>query len=59
MADNRPPLLILYGTQTGTAQEVAEQIAREGKRRHFKTRVISMEDYPVVSYGCIGIIGRL
>jgi sulfite reductase alpha subunit-like flavoprotein len=48
MADNRPPLLILYGTQTGTAQEVAEQIAREGKQRHFKTRVISMEDYPVV-----------
>jgi len=48
MADTRPHILILYGTQTGTAQEVSEQIGREGKRRHFKTRVLSMEDYAVV-----------
>lgn len=43
--ENRPPLLILYGTQTGCAQEVAERIGREGKYRHFKTRVCSLEDY--------------
>ncbi|KNC96604.1 uncharacterized protein SPPG_08188 [Spizellomyces punctatus DAOM BR117] len=38
-------LLILYGTETGTAQDVAERIAREGRRRHFRTRVFAMDEY--------------
>ncbi|CAG0894050.1 unnamed protein product [Cyprideis torosa] len=39
--------LILYGSQTGTAQEVAERIARDGERVHMACPVIAMDDYPV------------
>lgn len=42
-------LTILYGTQTGCAKEVAERIGREGKRRHFRTKVISLDEYSFVS----------
>jgi len=41
------PLLVLYGSQTGTAQEVAERIGREGIRLHFNTRVCSMDTFPL------------
>ena len=47
MGDKRQ-LLILYGSQTGTAQDVAERIGREAKRRHFSTRVIPLDSYNVV-----------
>ena len=42
-----PPrqLLIMYGSQTGTAQAVAERIGREAKRYHFDTKVKPMNDY--------------
>lgn len=33
------PMLVLYGSQTGCAQEVAERIAWEGKRRLFRVRL--------------------
>jgi len=49
-------LLILYGTQTGTAKEVAEQIARESKRRHFQPRVVGMDTYATVILLCYLII---
>ncbi|XP_060075964.1 NADPH-dependent diflavin oxidoreductase 1-like [Ylistrum balloti] len=42
-------LLILYGSQTGTSQDVAEKICREAKRRHFSTRVMSLDSYTVAS----------
>lgn len=42
-------LLILYGSQTGNAQDVAERVWREGRRRHFRTRVLSMDSYDRVS----------
>ena len=38
-------LLILYGSQTGCAQDVAERIGREGKRRQYRVRVCSMDSY--------------
>ena len=38
---------MLYGSQTGTAQEVAERIGREGERLHFSTEVCSMDDFEV------------
>lgn len=74
---SRPPcvheLLVLYGSQTGTAQvresgekeeqgkrgnafefdvgddsqEVAERVAREGRRRGFASRLSAMDDYPL------------
>ena len=40
------PLLLLYGSQTGTAQEVAEQIAEMARRRNFEPRLSSMDAYP-------------
>lgn len=35
IVSSRPPLLILYGSQTGYAQEAAERIAREARCQHF------------------------
>ena len=37
------PLLILYGSQTGNAQDVAELIAREAERRHYHPRVLAAD----------------
>ena len=42
-------LLVLYGSQTGTAQDVAERVGRDGKRRRFRVRVKAMDDYDKVS----------
>jgi sulfite reductase alpha subunit-like flavoprotein len=42
-------LLILYGSQTGCAQDAAERMSRQAKRRHFKTRVHSMDAYDRVN----------
>ena len=36
---------ILYGSQTGTAQAVAERVSREAKRLHFEVKLCSMDDY--------------
>lgn len=41
---------VLYGSQTGTAQEVAERIGREAKRRHLSASVLVLDDYDVVSW---------
>ncbi|XP_036344205.1 NADPH-dependent diflavin oxidoreductase 1-like [Rhagoletis pomonella] len=40
-------LVILYGSQTGTAQNVAEQIWREAKTWGFNGPVLPMDEYPV------------
>lgn len=40
-------LVILYGSQTGTAQNVAEQIWRESKTWGFSGPVLPMDEYPV------------
>lgn len=40
-------LTILYGSETGTAQEVSENIWRESKRYHFQGFVKSMNNYDV------------
>jgi len=39
---------VLFGSQTGTAEEVAERIGREGKRRYLSVRVVALDDYNVV-----------
>lgn len=41
-------LIVLYGSQTGTAQDVAERLSREGRRRHFCVEVFSMDEYDKV-----------
>ena len=48
MATESRSLLVLYGSQTGTAQDVAERIGREGRRRHFRVKVTSLDSYSVV-----------
>ena len=42
-------ICVLYGSQTGTAQEVAERIGREAKRRYLSASVLALDDYNVVS----------
>jgi sulfite reductase alpha subunit-like flavoprotein len=42
-------LLILYATETGTAQDAADRIARECRRIYFKCRLSSMNAYPLAS----------
>lgn len=41
-------LLVLYGSQTGTAQDVADRVVREAKRRHFSARAVALDSYNVV-----------
>jgi len=41
-------LVILYGSQTGTAQDVAEKLGRVAKRHHFNALVTTLDDYNVV-----------
>eukprot|EP00960_Hanusia_phi_P043861 756308-Hanusia_phi.AAC.2 len=42
-------LLILYGSQGGSAEEVAERLGREGEKRGYDVRVSAMDDYDVFS----------
>lgn len=43
-----PRLLVLYGSQTGTAQDVSERLGREARRRRLGCRVQALDSYPVV-----------
>lgn len=54
-------VLILYATETGTAQDVADRIARECRRGHFRCRVRNIGSYPPVSdpLTCLWIISIL
>ncbi|CAK5268795.1 unnamed protein product [Mycena citricolor] len=38
-------ILILYATETGTAQDAAEKVARHCRRIHFTCRVLSTDEY--------------
>jgi len=39
---------ILYGSETGNAKDVAEQLGRGVKRMRFAVKVMSMNDFPFV-----------
>ena len=45
MEEDDRKIVILYGSQTGTAQGVAERICREARRLHFNTKLCAMDDY--------------
>ncbi|XP_076345848.1 NADPH-dependent diflavin oxidoreductase 1-like [Tachypleus tridentatus] len=47
MIEDDRKLLILYGSQTGTAKDHAERIAREAQRRHFMVKVMAMDEYRI------------
>jgi sulfite reductase alpha subunit-like flavoprotein len=38
-------VLILFGSETGCAEEVAQRIARESQRRHYSVRIQAMDEY--------------
>ncbi|XP_072841185.2 NADPH-dependent diflavin oxidoreductase 1 isoform X1 [Pogona vitticeps] len=40
-------ILILFGSQTGTAEDTAERIGREAKRRHFQCKIEALDNYNV------------
>ncbi|KAM9840892.1 NADPH-dependent diflavin oxidoreductase 1 [Aulostomus maculatus] len=42
-----PTLLILYGSQTGTAQDTAHRIERQALRRRLQVQVLPLDDYNV------------
>ena len=42
-------LLVLFGSQTGTAQEVAERVGREATRLHFSVVVSAMDSFPLAN----------
>jgi len=41
-------IVILYGSQTGTAQDVAERIERDAIRRHFSVVLAALDHYDIV-----------
>ena len=43
--DSIRKLSVLYGSQSGTAQAVAERVSREAKRLHYEVKLCSMDDY--------------
>lgn len=44
-------LTVLYGSQTGTAEDVAGRVGREGRRRHFQITVTALDSYDKVPMG--------
>ncbi|KAG8518621.1 NADPH-dependent diflavin oxidoreductase 1 [Galemys pyrenaicus] len=42
-----PGLLALFGSQTGTAQDAAERLGREARRRRLGCRVQALDSYPL------------
>jgi len=42
-------MVVLYGSQTGTAQDTAERVGRGGQRRRFTVKVQAMDSYDIVS----------
>ncbi|XP_058380592.1 NADPH-dependent diflavin oxidoreductase 1 isoform X3 [Diceros bicornis minor] len=44
-----PRLLVLFGSQTGTAQDVSDRLGREARRRRLGCLVQALDSYPVVN----------
>eukprot|EP00946_MAST-07B_sp_MAST-7B-sp1_P001210 g1210.t1 len=40
-------MLVLYGTETGCARELAERVGREAAQRRITPRVVGMDDYDI------------
>lgn len=41
-------VVVLYGSQTGTAEDVSSHVGRELRRLHFNTTVVAMDTYDKV-----------
>jgi len=42
-----PDFFILYGTQTNTAKQAAEDLGAEAYRRSLKTRILEFDDFDI------------
>ncbi|XP_008423034.1 NADPH-dependent diflavin oxidoreductase 1 [Poecilia reticulata] len=42
-----PALLVLFGSQTGTAQDTAQRVGRQAQRRRLRVRVLPLDGYNV------------
>lgn len=40
---------ILYGTETGNAEDVADRISRELERRHMQITLMSLNEFDIVT----------
>lgn len=49
VAEGNRSMLILYGTETGKSQEIAQEIGRAAEGLRFQTQVEEMNDVPLVS----------
>ena len=49
ISDEWRHLTVLFGSQSGTAEEVAERIKREAKRRHFICKTVALDEFEIVS----------
>ncbi|XP_066436130.1 NADPH-dependent diflavin oxidoreductase 1 isoform X2 [Eleutherodactylus coqui] len=47
MAERR--ILVLYGSQTGTAEDMAERLGKEARRRHFTCRVDAIDSHNIAN----------
>jgi len=43
-------LTVLFGSQTGSAEDTARRIGRDGIKRHMVSRVCALDEYSIVSY---------
>lgn len=55
---SKPTLRVLYGSQTGSAQDTAQRIARQAQRRQLLVQVLPLNSYNVVSVTCAQWGGR-
>nr|XP_046230937.1 NADPH-dependent diflavin oxidoreductase 1 [Scatophagus argus] len=46
---SKPTLRVLYGSQTGTAQDTAQRIARQAQRRQLQVQVLPLDAYNVAN----------
>lgn len=46
---SKPSLLVLYGSQTGTAQDTAQRMVRQAKRRRLQVQAMPLDNYKVAN----------
>lgn len=49
----KPILQVLYGSQTGSAQDTAHRVARQARRKQIQVQVLPLDSYNVVSAATI------
>jgi len=57
--DRDRSILVVYGTETGTAQDIAEEVGRITERLRFATDVAGLEEVSTVSFAWFGQCLRL